>query len=182
VIELRVPSLRERVGDIPLIAESILHRIAERSGLPPTRLSEAAVHALQRHPFPGNVRELENVLERALALAPGVELQAGDLRLPEAVSPQVPMTPLPPPASAPDGATAGKPPEVPAAAPDSGETQAFEVEEGVPTDLEAYLGSVERDAIVAALARTGHNRTAAAQLLGISFRQMRYRMRRLGLK
>jgi two-component system response regulator PilR (NtrC family) len=168
VIELRVPSLRERVGDIALIAESILHRIAERSGLPLTRLSEAAVHALQRHPFPGNVRELENVLERALALAAGAELQAGDLRLPEAVSPQVP-TPLPPPA------------EVAAAAPDSGETQ-FEVEEGVPTDLEAYLGSVERDAIVAALARTGHNRTAAAQLLGISFRQMRYRMRRLGLK
>ena len=154
VIELRVPSLRERVGDIPVIADSILHRIAERSGLPPSRLSEPALRALQGHPFPGNVRELENILERALALAAGLELQANDLQLPEAAP----------------------------AAPAAGESHEFELEEGVPTDLEAYLGTIERDAILAALARTGHNRTAAAQLLGISFRQMRYRMRRLGLK
>ena len=74
------------------------------------------------------------------------------------------------------------PAAVPEAAPAAGESHEFELEEGVPTDLEAYLGTIERDAILAALARTGHNRTAAAQLLGISFRQMRYRMRRLGLK
>jgi two-component system response regulator PilR (NtrC family) len=164
VIELRVPSLRERAGDIPAIADSILHRIAERSGLPPSSLSESAVRALRSHPFPGNVRELENILERALALAPGAVLQAQDLQLPEPPAPASPPSepaPLSPPAD---------------------QSARFELEQGVPTDLEAYLGSVERDAILAALARTGHNRTAAAQLLGISFRQMRYRMRRLGLK
>jgi len=166
VIELRVPSLRERVGDIPGIADSILRRIAERSGLPATRLSAAAVGALQRHPFPGNVRELENILERALALTSGEELQQRDLTLPEAAA-----TPSDPTALA--AVTEPAPLQ---------QAPGFEVERGVPTDLEAYLGTVEREAIRAALARTGHNRTAAAQLLGISFRQMRYRMRRLGLK
>jgi two-component system response regulator PilR (NtrC family) len=164
VIELRVPSLRERAADIPAIADSILLRIAERSGLSPSGLSESAVRALRSHPFPGNVRELENILERALALAPGVELQAHDLQLPEPLAPASP------------------PPEPGTLAPPVDQTEVFELEQGVPTDLEAYLGSVERGAILAALARTGHNRTAAAQLLGISFRQMRYRMRRLGLK
>ena len=169
VIELRVPSLRERVGDIPAIADSILQRISERAGLPPTRLSEGAAQALQSHSFPGNVRELENVLERAVALAPGVELQAGDLHLPEPSS--APMPPAEP-------ATVPVAPSAPAAKP----VPEAAVEADLPSDLEAYLGAVERDAIQAALARTGHNRTAAAQLLGISFRQMRYRMRRLGLK
>jgi len=168
VIELRVPSLRERVGDIPAIAASILQRIGDRSGLAPTRLSDAAVSALQHRPFPGNVRELENVLERALALAPGEELQAQDLQLP------VP--------DAPSDAPQAAPPTEAADASARAEAAAIGLDQGVPTDLEAYLGAVERDAIRAALARTGHNRTAAAQLLGISFRQMRYRMRRLGLK
>ena len=178
VIDLRVPSLRERVGDIAPIADSILHRIAERSGLATSRLSESALRALQHHPFPGNVRELENILERALALAPGLELAASDLQLPQAAG-QVSTEPAA--VFAPGGAAAGLPTEAATAA-QAGEPHGFELEEGVPTDLEAYLGSVERDAILAALARTGHNRTAAAQLLGISFRQMRYRMRRLGLK
>jgi two-component system response regulator PilR (NtrC family) len=170
VIELKVPSLRERVDDIPAIANAILQRIAERSGLPPNHLSEGAIRALEGHPFPGNVRELENILERALALAPGIELQADDLQLPQLTAAQAP------PASQPAQA------EPAATQPTDPETPGFEVDQGVPTDLEAYLGSKEREAILAALARTGHNRTAAAQLLGISFRQMRYRMRRLGLK
>jgi two-component system response regulator PilR (NtrC family) len=170
VIELRVPSLRERDTDIPLIARSILQRIAERAAQPPARLSEAAARALQRHPFPGNVRELENVLERALALSPGGELQVADLTL-------LATMPLAEPA-----ATAqddGDEPErsEPIAAP----AGHFEMRDGVPSDLEAYLGSVEREAIRVALSRTANNRTAAAQLLGISFRQMRYRMRRLGI-
>jgi two-component system response regulator PilR (NtrC family) len=172
VIELRVPSLRERVGDIPIIATSILQRIAERSGLPAARLSEAASLALQRHPFPGNVRELENVLERALALSAGDELQVADLALPAALVPDSGQAPPVGPASE-EGAEEPAPAALPATP--------FELRDGVPTDLEAYLGSVERDAIRAALARTANNRTAAAQLLGISFRQMRYRMRRLGL-
>jgi len=96
-------------------------------------------------------------------------LQAQDLQLQELAAAPAPQGPAPEVAA-------------PPAAPAVPEVPGSEVGKSVPTDLEAYLGSVERDAIVAALARTGHNRTAAAQLLGISFRQMRYRMRRLGLK
>jgi two-component system response regulator PilR (NtrC family) len=88
----------------------------------------------------------------------------------------------PAPAEAPSGAKAGEAASAEALGAKAGEGHGFEVDQGVPSDLEAYLGVVEREAILAALARTGHNRTAAAQLLGISFRQMRYRMRRLGLK
>jgi two-component system, NtrC family, response regulator PilR len=172
VIELRVPSLRERVSDIPLIAQSILNRIGERSGSPPMRLGDAAVRALQRHPFPGNVRELENVLERALALSAGGELQVEDLTLLASAPAVAPQEAAP----APDDEDAERTGEVVGVAPGP-----FEIRDGVPSDLEAYLASVERDAIRAALARTSNNRTAAAQLLGISFRQMRYRMRRLGI-
>jgi len=146
VIELRVPSLRERAEDIPLIAEYLLHRLAERVDGKPARLSPEALAALQRHPFPGNVRELENVLERALALAAADELQPLDL----------------------SGAAAPAP--------------TFSVVDGVPNDLQAYLDALEREAIRAAVARTRNNRTAAAQLLGLTFRQLRYRMQRLGLR
>jgi len=180
VIELRVPSLRERVGDIAPIAEAILHRIAERSGVPPVRLSEPALRALQRHVFPGNVRELENILERAMALASGEELQAQDLQLVE-VAAEAPTAPAVVAARGEPATTQQEIPPGQAPAQQATVARGVELDQGVPSDLEAYLSSVERDAIVAALARTGHNRTAAAQLLGISFRQMRYRMRRLGL-
>ncbi len=176
VIELRVPSLRERVEDIPVIADAILQRIADRSGVPMIRLSGAATRSLQQHPFPGNVRELENVLERALALSSGGELQVWDLALPPAA---------PAPSHAPDVVSAPPAAIAPVAAPGStpsDDAAGYKIQHGVPTDLEAYLASLEREAIRAALARTGNNRTAAAQLLGISFRQMRYRMLRLGLK
>jgi len=181
VIELRVPSLRDRAEDIPLIADALLARIAERSGESRAHLSPAAEDALRRHPFPGNVRELENVLERAVALATDAQLQPIDLMLPQPevdllldVEPVVPadapvaVTPVAP-------ALAGT--EVAPAA-----ERAFAIDNGVPSDLAAYLDSLERDAICAALARTGHNRTAAAQLLGLTFRQLRYRMQRLGLR
>jgi two-component system response regulator PilR (NtrC family) len=170
VIELRVPSLRDRSEDIPLIADAILRRIVERAGVGPARLSSESETALRQRPFPGNVRELENVLERALALTGGGELQPEDLNLDAAV-------PAPAPAAAFTEETAE-----PEAAAGSGVSAEVEIKDGVPSNLEAYLDSLERDAIRAALSRTGHNRTAAAQLLGISFRQMRYRMQRLGLK
>jgi two-component system, NtrC family, response regulator PilR len=180
VIELRVPSLRERAGDIPLIARAILHRVAARAGVGDASLSASAEELLVGHDFPGNVRELENVLERALAMSGGGELQAGDIALPSARAALF----ADPPAGAPD-------PAPDAAAPATAETDAaaavvppaaFVLENGVPTDLQAYLDELERGAIRAALERTRHNRTAAAQLLGITFRQMRYRMQRLGLK
>jgi two-component system response regulator PilR (NtrC family) len=176
VIELRVPGLRERLDDIPLLAESILMRISERAGSRRAHLSASASAALKRYSFPGNVRELENILERAVALASDDVLMADDLMLPDAdrdapidaepISIEEASAPLPEPAE--DFATAA--------------ILDFQVIDGVPTSLGAYLDSLERDAIRSALAKTRYNRTAAAQLLGITFRQLRYRMQRLGIK
>ncbi|MEO8188599.1 MAG: helix-turn-helix domain-containing protein, partial [Burkholderiaceae bacterium] len=176
VIELRVPGLRERLDDIPLLAESILTRISERAGSRRAHLSPSAATALKRYRFPGNVRELENILERAVALAADDVLMADDLMLPDAerdapidaepISVEEAAVPLSEPAE--DIATSA--------------VLDFQVVDGVPTSLGAYLDSLERDAIRGALAKTRHNRTAAAQLLGITFRQLRYRMQRLGIK
>jgi two-component system response regulator PilR (NtrC family) len=194
VIELRVPSLRDRADDIPLIAEALLARIAERSGEPRAHLSPAAEQALRRHAFPGNVRELENVLERAVALASESQLQPIDLLLPQ---PEVdllldaePDEPVVADPLASRAAVAGEANDAPAQVasatgsydPGASPPMALRIEGGVPSDLAAYLDDIERDAIRAALARTGHNRTAAAQLLGLTFRQLRYRMQRLGLR
>lgn len=171
VIELHVPSLRERADDIPLLAEAILARLAARGSDARATLSAAAIQALKRHPFPGNVRELENVLERAVALAGGGELQPLDLMLPQA---EVDLL-LEPDSDPPEDGLAT---QSAAASDDPG----YEMSEGVPSHLPAYLDALERQAIRAALLKTRHNRTAAAQLLGITFRQLRYRMQRLGLK
>ena len=143
VIELCMPSLRELREDIPLLAATILKRQA--GGGEPPRLSPEAVARLQSYEFPGNVRELENVLERAVALAGGNEIGAEELRL----------APTKPAADARDMA-------------------------GVP--LQERLDLVERKAIMEALEQTRYNRTAAAKLLGITFRALRYRMERLGIK
>ena len=174
VIELRVPSLRERSQDIARIARALLERITARAGTAPAALTPEAEAQLERWPFPGNVRELENVLERAVVLTGGGELRPADLVLETARAFQEDLAPAaqPLPEAQPE----------PAAADAAGAPQAYVLAEGVPSDLVAYLDQAEAAAIRAALARTGHNRTAAAQLLGISFRQMRYRMQRLGLK
>ncbi len=173
VIEVRVPPLRDRLDDVPQLAGAILARIAERTGRPPPRLSPVAIAALRSYRFPGNVRELENILERAVALARDDLLMEDDLALP--------------------GWEADLPADVEAvcadgsspALPDVGEPAApgdFELVDGVPSPLPSYLDSMERDAIRRALERTRYNRTAAAQLLGITFRQLRYRMQRLAIK
>jgi two-component system, NtrC family, response regulator PilR len=147
VIELRMPPLRECRDDVPAIAQSILERLAHQNGIGVPRLQADALEALTAYDFPGNVRELENILERALALSGREEMRAEDLQL----APE-PRTREP-------------------------------VEEGGPAaeSLPEYLDQVERKAILEALGRTGFNRTAAAKLLGITFRQLRYRMQRLAI-
>ncbi len=194
VIELRVPSLRERAEDIPLIAEYLLHRLAERVDGKPARLSPEALAALQRHPFPGNVRELENVLERALALGAADELQPLDLMLPQAeidllLEPEDLDSTVAARESGADADAAAAAGLTEAAAAEWADDRGaaapaptFSVVDGVPNDLQAYLDALEREAIRAAVARTRNNRTAAAQLLGLTFRQLRYRMQRLGLR
>jgi two-component system response regulator PilR (NtrC family) len=169
VIEVRVPPLRERLEDVPQLSGAILERIAERTGGPLARLSPAATSALRNYRFPGNVRELENILERAVALAGDDVLMADDLMLPGAEV-DLPLDAEPIPADE-AGLAAGADAAGGAA-----------VVDGVPSSLPSYLDSLERDAIRRALERTRYNRTAAAQLLGITFRQLRYRMQRLAIK
>jgi two-component system response regulator PilR (NtrC family) len=148
VIELKMPPLRDCREDIPLIAASILERIARAGGAAPAQLSAAALEELSNYDFPGNIRELENVLERAVALSVGSEIGGEDLML--------------------------KP-----IAQDEAGARAAEGALGAP--LPDYLDRVEREAILEALERTQFNRTAAAKLLGITFRTLRYRMQRLGI-
>jgi two-component system, NtrC family, response regulator PilR len=186
VIELHVPSLRERAGDIELLANAILDRLAQRGG-ERSRLSPEALRELQGYRFPGNVRELENVLERGVALAGGCELGAADLMLPPVESPSTPASserPVAPEEVAPHGAALPVEQSVQASADTEASAAGAAVLSGggIPPDLPAYLDAVESSALRAALHKTGGNRTAAAQLLGITFRQLRYRMQRLGLK
>jgi two-component system response regulator PilR (NtrC family) len=156
VVDLTMPPLRECREDIPLIAAHILQRLSAQNGVPTPRLSARALQDLEAYDFPGNVRELENILERALALSPGAELGPEALALHR-------IAPDEEPEDAEKEAQAPK---------------AELIEEPLPT----YLDRLEREAILQALGKTGFNRTAAARLLGITFRQLRYRMQRLNIK
>jgi len=156
VIELNVPSLRQRSDDIPILANHILHRLGEMSGMHAT-LGDDALSALQQYAFPGNVRELENILERAMTLCESDTITADDLHLPDNVSMPEPLT-----------ADATNP------APN------VDVDPEVP--LEDFLGNIEKDAIMQALEKTRYNKTAAAKLLGITFRALRYKLKKLDLE
>ena len=158
VIEMRVPSLRERAEDIPDLAEAILRRLSRRMGVEAPEISTAALAARAGHAFPGNVRELENVLERALTLCVTDTIEASDIQL------RAPMADVQPEAT---GASPGAAPAAPA------------VGAGA---LGEQLDGIERDAIVKALEQTRYNKTAAAKLLGMSFRALRYRIKKLGIE
>ena len=147
VIELRVPPLRERRDDIEPLASHMLKRLAADSGQPAAKLHPNALDTLKNYRFPGNVRELENMLERAHTLCENKLIEASDLRLAEG-----------------NCAAEGGAPDL---------TQI--------DNLEAYLENVERQLLLQALEETRWNRTAAAQRLNLSFRSMRYRLKKLGL-
>ncbi len=169
VIQIRVPPLRERLEDLMGISERVLERLARDAGVwPAPRLTRDALVHLSRYPFPGNVRELENMLHRAVALSGGEELDVYDLDLPESVftdSAAQELDRLPTEASVAERAL---PPALP-------------VEEPLPKDLARYLDDVEREILVRALEHHRYNRTAAGISLGLSLRQMRYRMARLNV-
>jgi two-component system response regulator PilR (NtrC family) len=160
VIEILVPPLRERREDLPALCDALLARIAVETGMSPPHLSAEVVAQLQAHPLPGNVRELENLLHRALALSDGSQLQVDF----------APSTAVPPPSASEPIAVSAAAPQAPAGAPAA-----------VPTDLQAYLDQQEREILVKALRETNFNRTAAAQRLGLSLRQIRYRIARLAI-
>ncbi len=147
VIELRMPPLRERPDDIESLVEFILQRNGLDARAAAAALTADAYQALRQYGFPGNVRELENILERALALSDSAAISAEDLGL------------------TPDTRGIGG---------DATTTL------GLP--LQDYLDRVEREKIIQALEQTNGNKTAAARLLGVTFRSLRYRVERLGIE
>ena len=184
VIELRVPALRERLTDVPMLADSLLAKLAARAGLSVVpRLSSITQSYLQTYQFPGNVRELENILERAIAFSNGEVINVEDLGLrpdiddvaddDHALEAGVGAEPA---ASAAGFAITGSE----SIAGNSGPPVVSD--DGIPASLPNYLEWLEREAIARALDKTRHNRTAAARLLGISFRALRHRMQRLDMQ
>jgi two-component system, NtrC family, response regulator PilR len=147
VIELRVPSLRERPEDVPELAEAILRRLGRRMKITPPMLARDALGALESYAFPGNVRELENILERAITLSTSGEVRASDIQLRPTPGAPVGI------ANSSNGGALGD-----------------------------HLEDIERDAILKALEQTRYNKTAAAKLLGMSFRALRYRIKKLGIE
>ncbi|HQQ63281.1 MAG TPA: sigma-54 dependent transcriptional regulator [Pseudomonadales bacterium] len=153
VIELAIPPLRERGGDIIKLAQRFLASFAMEMQLPPATISEDAKAALLRYDFPGNVRELENILERAYTLCDEDTITLADLHLGENENTSLSLIP---------------------------DSSKIEIPEDV-TELDKYLESIERGIITRALEANRWNKTVTAQKLGISFRQLRYRLKKLGM-
>jgi two-component system response regulator PilR (NtrC family) len=151
VIQLKVPPLRDRGDDILYLAQTFLKRLSQDWGMEEPALSDAARRALQHYGFPGNVRELQNILERALTLCDHGSIQPEHLQLPDHTPQNVA--------------------EAPAAA----------LAESRGNSLEDYLFEIEKNAILKALEETRWNRTAAAKKLGMTFRSLRYRLKKMGL-
>jgi two-component system response regulator PilR (NtrC family) len=168
VIEILVPPLRDRREDLPVLCEALLRRIAQESGMPLPVLSPSVLQQLCEHPLSGNVRELENLLHRAVALSDGDELQVDFAPTGKAAA---------------EGTGVAEPSAPVLAQPLSAAASAAAIEpaDSVPADLQAYLDQQEREILVKALHESGFNRTAAAQRLGLSLRQIRYRIARLAI-
>ncbi|SFM15935.1 sigma-54 dependent transcriptional regulator [Variovorax sp. OV329] len=169
VIEIAVPALRERRGDLPALSTALLARIARDSGMPVPQLSPSVLAQLASHPMRGNVRELENLLHRAVALTDGDELHLDfEATEPGPVDFELPSPPV----------VSEPPPQMGRATPAD---SAVPRPDALPADLQSYLDRHERDILVRALQESGFNRTAAATRLGLSLRQIRYRIARLGI-
>ena len=165
VIELRVPALRERAEDIPDLAEAIVRRLSRRLGMDAPVITPAALEVLQNFSYPGNVRELENVLERALALCNQGRIDVGDLQL----------------------RAAPRPEHAPALTNETiaqmrGASLSTAADTAAREPLGDQLEEVERAAIIKALEQARYNKTAAAKALGMTFRALRYRIKKLGIE
>jgi two-component system response regulator PilR (NtrC family) len=149
VIELHVPALRERLDDVPLLVDVLLDRVSKQIGVKRPEITDEALDKLLNYTYPGNVRELENILERAVTLCSGNRIEPDDIQLKQGVGFDLTT----------DGG------------------------EDLPADgLEGQLEHIEREAIVKALEQTRYNKTKAAELLGMTFRQLRYRVKKLGIE
>lgn len=158
VIQLNIPSLRQRKEDIPLLTAAFLQKLAKQNGLPVPKIEAAAQHALNVFDYPGNIRELENILERALTLCEAHCIKEEHLQL--------------------------KGSEMPAASTALAQASPPQATPSVTTSansLEDQLLSIEKQSILKALEETRWNRTAAAKKLGMTFRSLRYRLKKLGL-
>ena len=148
VIELHVPALRERLDDVPQLVDVMLDRLAAQMGVRRPDISDEAMDKLLSYPYPGNVRELENILERAVTLCSDDRVAPGDIHVKQGAALELPTA----------------------------------AEEAAGDGLEGQLEHIEREAIVKALEQTRYNKTRAAALLGMTFRQLRYRVKKLGIE
>lgn len=167
VIELRVPALRERAEDIPDLADAIIRRLSRRLDVESPTITPAALNLLQQFPFPGNVRELENVLERALALSNHGRIDVTDLQLRAAPRAEI---------NGPSAEAFSQLRNV--GMPDN----TLSTDNLARSALGDQLEDVERAAIVKALEQARYNKTAAAKALGMTFRALRYRIKKLGIE
>ncbi|MFC2406616.1 MAG: sigma-54-dependent transcriptional regulator [Cardiobacterium sp.] len=190
VIGLTMPPLRERDGDIAILSGHLLAKLARDAGYPEAHLSPQALAKLEAYPFPGNVRELENILERALTFVEGDTIEADDIHLSEN---RIPAQPAPRAAVAPppEPATIARP-RHPVASDDYPDEAIAALEQyqprqkdggaiPLPNDLENYMQGLERNLLIKALEDCNYNKTKAAEKLGISFRAMRYKLKKLGI-
>jgi len=150
VIQLKMPALRDRPSDIPLIANVLLAKLCINQQVAVPKISDEALAYISRLAFPGNVRELENMLERALALCDGQIISIEDLLVEDDAANRFMHS-------------------------------SFNTAQVDELNLTDYLESVEKKAIIQALNKTNNNKTAAAKLLGVTFRTLRYRLAKLGL-
>jgi two-component system response regulator PilR (NtrC family) len=180
VIELKVPSLRDRRDDIPLLAENLLRKIADEYEIPLPKISAKAMDILRQYSFPGNVRELQNILERAITLCENDVIDEADL----ALTPQNEAAIPPDQSSRPDDDSTADEIDAPGNL-EPGDNELDSPPLGtLPEDaesLESYLEDIEKHVIVEALEATRWNKTAAAKKLGITFRALRYKLKKLNL-